>query len=213
MEESLGKGAPSNTMRGFQAGTSTWRSPLPSMTTPSLADLVWVILACLPPLCTSASLVEVVFLSSITSFPFWSCFLFLSAWSGWEVWVEGRVGGLDWTAFSVTLPPVWDSSRSRRLVLILRYNPIASGIKGSFCVWFTYARGRWLKSPMEASREWSQLKISKSSQSQKLQQLLLLLPLLILLLWWLAGKELLLPRPCTGGMALLLIRLLVPDLS
>ena len=83
MEVSLSIGAPSNTMEGIQARTSIWWSPLLSTIAPSLEDLVYVNLACLPPLCGSASLGGRFFLSSITSFPFWSHFLFFSAGSSW----------------------------------------------------------------------------------------------------------------------------------
>ena len=131
MEALLGKGAPSNTIVGAHAGTSNYWSALFSMTVPSLEDLVWVTLACLPPLWASASLDGDFLLSSTTSFPFWSHFLFLLVGSGWRVCVEGRAGGLDWFAFSKALPLPWASINSGRLVLDLHCSTIALGIWGS----------------------------------------------------------------------------------
>ena len=114
-------------MEGIQAGTLIWWSPLLSIIAPSLEDLVYVTLACLPPLCGSTSLGGRFFLSSITSFPFSSRFLFFSAGSSWGTWVKGRMESLAWIAFSSMLPPTWDSNRSKRLVLVLRCSTMAFG--------------------------------------------------------------------------------------
>lgn len=48
MDKSLGKGAPSNTMEGVQAGTLVWWSPLLYTIAHSLEDLFCVTLACRP---------------------------------------------------------------------------------------------------------------------------------------------------------------------
>ena len=77
------------------------------------------------------------------------------------------MGGFGWIAFSMMLPPAWDSSKSRRLILVLRFSPIASEMEGSSCVWLTCAEGRWLKSPMGASGDLSRLNTSKLSLESK----------------------------------------------
>ena len=79
IEALLGRGASSSTKGGAQAGILACWSPLLSVIAPSLEDLVCMTLACLPPLWASTSLDGRFLLSSITSFPFWSHFLFLSA--------------------------------------------------------------------------------------------------------------------------------------
>ena len=70
IEASLGKRAPSSTREGAQVGTSICWSPLLSMIAPSLEDLIYMTLACLPPLQALASLGGRFLHSSITSFPF-----------------------------------------------------------------------------------------------------------------------------------------------
>lgn len=88
----LGKGAPSSTITGVHTSTSACWLVFLSVIAPSLEDLIWMTLACLPPLSALAFLDGDLLLSSITFFPFWSHFLFLSAGLGWKVCVEGRVG-------------------------------------------------------------------------------------------------------------------------
>ena len=81
IEASLGKGTPSSTRGGAQVRTTACWPPFLSMIAPSLEALVYMTLACLPPLWASGSLGGRFLFSFITSFPFRSHFLFLSTGS------------------------------------------------------------------------------------------------------------------------------------
>ena len=77
------------------------------------------------------------------------------------------MGDFVWMAVSSTLPPTWDSSRSKRLNLVLCCSTMASGtIKASWRR-LTWAGGRWLKSPAGTFGDWGWLKTSKSSSKSE----------------------------------------------
>jgi len=122
MEASLGRGAPSSTRGGAQAGTIACWSPLLS---PSLEDLICMTLACLAPLWGLTSWEGWLFPTSTTSFPFCSIFLLWSVGTYWSGWLGGRVGSLVWAAFLGVFPPAWDSNSSWRVDLALCCIPMA----------------------------------------------------------------------------------------
>ena len=85
IEECRERGDPFNTKGRFQVWTlRQWSCPFYIMA-PSLKDLIWAPLAILAPFWGSGSLEQMTYPSSTMSLPFWSCFLFLSAGSSWEV--------------------------------------------------------------------------------------------------------------------------------
>ena len=81
IEASLGRGTPSSTRGGALAGTIACWSPLLSVITLSLEDLVCMTLACLAPLWGSTSQEGWLFSTSTTSLPFCSLFLLWSTGS------------------------------------------------------------------------------------------------------------------------------------
>ena len=109
----------------MRAGSQAWNSEgwLPSLST-LLCD-VWLIFCCFATLWVSSSWAGQDLLASTTSFPFYSLFLFRSAWSslgsrgGWEGGrgdLGGGEGSFSCVDFLGASFPDWDSIKSIKLL-------------------------------------------------------------------------------------------------
>lgn len=101
----------------------------------------------------------------------------------------------------------------RKLVLGLHYIPMPFGTEESPCVWLPPAKGRWLKSPMEASGDWGWLNTSKSSSESKISTTFYSFSSSSSFHLAACYEGVLLPQPCTERLVLLSVRLMVPNLG